>query len=98
METWDALTDQCPYHSQYRMHPEICHFPSRHFYDGKLLNGDGMSGKIAPFHETKGLGPYIFYDVVDGKELRGKTGGAFSLYNEHEADATVELVKFFKER
>ncbi|XP_038897395.1 uncharacterized protein LOC120085485 isoform X2 [Benincasa hispida] len=82
---------------QYRMHPEICHFPAQHFYDGKLLNGDGMSGKIAPFHETKGLGPYNFFDIVDGKELRSKSGGAFSLYNEHEADAAVELVKFFKE-
>ncbi|XP_016902852.2 uncharacterized protein LOC103500612 isoform X2 [Cucumis melo] len=82
---------------QYRMHPEICHFPSQHFYDGKLLNGDGMSGKNALFHETKGLGPYVFFDIVDGKELRSKSGGAFSLYNEHEADAAVELVKFFKE-
>ncbi|XP_022992045.1 uncharacterized protein LOC111488514 isoform X1 [Cucurbita maxima] len=81
---------------QYRMHPAICHFPSQHFYDGKLLNGDRMSEKMAPFHETKGLGPYIFYDIVDGKELRSKSGGAFSLYNEHEADAAVELVKFFK--
>lgn len=82
---------------QYRMHPEICHFPSQHFYDGKLLNGDGMLGKIALFHKTKGLGPYIFFDVVDGKEHRSKSGGAFSLCNEHEADAAVELVKFFKE-
>ncbi|XP_031745144.1 uncharacterized protein LOC101216410 isoform X2 [Cucumis sativus] len=82
---------------QYRMHPEICHFPSQHFYDGKLLNGDGMSGKNALFHKTKGLGPYVFFDIVDGKELRSKSGGAFSLYNEHEADAAVELVKFFKE-
>lgn len=83
---------------QYRMHPDICLFPSMHFYEKKLLNGDDMSSKSAPFHETKGLGPYIFYDVIDGRELRGKNSSAMSLYNEHEADAAVELLKFFKKR
>lgn len=27
---------------QYRMHPQISQFPSRMFYDGKLLDGDGL--------------------------------------------------------
>ncbi|CAL8130512.1 unnamed protein product [Prunus armeniaca] len=83
---------------QYRMHPEICLFPSLHFYEKKLLNGDHMSSKSAPFHETEGLGPYLFYDVIDGRELRGKNASALSLYNEHEADAAVELLRFFKKR
>ncbi|KDP25042.1 hypothetical protein JCGZ_22577 [Jatropha curcas] len=83
---------------QYRMHPEICRFPSLHFYDGNLLNGEQMSSKSASFHESKGLGPYVFYDVTDGQELRGKNSGAFSLYNEHEAEASVELLRFFKKR
>ncbi|EXC33624.1 hypothetical protein L484_013821 [Morus notabilis] len=82
---------------QYRMHPEICQFPSMHFYERKLLNGE-MSNKSAPFHETEGLGPYVFYDIIDGRELRSKNSGAFSLYNEHEADAAVEVLKFFKNR
>lgn len=80
------------------MHPEICWFPSRHFYDRKLLNGDNMSSKSAAFHEIKGLGPYVFYDIVDGQEHRGKNSGALSLYNEHEADAAVEVLRFFKKR
>lgn len=79
---------------QYRMHPEICRFPSLHFYDGKLLNGDGMSSKETPFHKTEGLGPYLFFDIVDGQELHGKNSG--SLYNECEADAAVELLRFFR--
>ncbi|MFS7974709.1 putative P-loop containing nucleoside triphosphate hydrolase, DNA2/NAM7 helicase, helicase [Helianthus anomalus] len=79
---------------QYRMHPEICRFPSLHFYDGNLLNGDGMSSKEKPFHKTKGLGPYLFFDIVDGVELHGKNSG--SLYNECEADAAVELIRFFR--
>ncbi|XVF86232.1 hypothetical protein PTKIN_Ptkin18bG0023800 [Pterospermum kingtungense] len=83
---------------QYRMHPEICRFPSLHFYDNKLLNGNTMSSKSTVFHGTEGLGPYVFYDVVDGLELRGKNSGALSLYNEREADAAVELLKFFRKK
>lgn len=83
---------------QYRMHPEICCFPSMHFYDSKLLNGDQMSGKSAVFHETEGLGPYVFFDIVDGLEVRGKNFGAYSLYNQHEVDATIEILRFFRKR
>ncbi|KAK4837593.1 hypothetical protein QYF36_006782 [Acer negundo] len=83
---------------QYRMHPDICRFPSMHFYESKLLNGEQMSSKSALFHGTEGLGPYVFYDIIDGRELRGKNSGAFSLYNEHEAEAAVELLRFFKKR
>ncbi|KAA8541523.1 hypothetical protein F0562_022675 [Nyssa sinensis] len=83
---------------QYRMHPEICQFPSLHFYDSKLLNGDQMSSKSAPFHKTEGLGPYVFFDIVDGQELHGKNSGAMSLYNECEADAAVAILQFFKKR
>ena len=80
------------------MHPEICKFPSLHFYDNKLLNGSQMSCKSAPFHQTKGLGPYVFYDITDGREVRGKNTGAMSLCNEHEVDAAVEVLRFFKKR
>ncbi|CAK8535549.1 unnamed protein product [Lathyrus sativus] len=83
---------------QYRMHPEICKFPSLHFYDNKLLNGSQMSSKSAPFHQTEGLGPYAFYDIIDGREAHGKNSGAMSLCNEHEADAAVEILRFFKKR
>ncbi|EYU21195.1 hypothetical protein MIMGU_mgv1a000059mg [Erythranthe guttata] len=81
---------------QYRMHPDICRFPSLHFYEGKLLNGYQMSDKAASFHETLCLGPYVFFDIIDGQELRGKTAASMSLYNESEADAAVELLRYFK--
>ncbi|ESQ35132.1 hypothetical protein EUTSA_v10006526mg [Eutrema salsugineum] len=81
---------------QYRMHPEICRFPSMHFYDNKLLNGVDMSSKSAPFHESNYLGPYIFYDIVDGQEHR--SGDSSSVCNEQEAEAAVQLLKFFKKR
>lgn len=83
---------------QYRMHPEICKFPSLHFYESKLLNGCDMPSKSAPFHQTRHLGPYIFYDIIDGQELHGKNSGILSLYNQHEADAAVELLRFFRKR
>lgn len=80
------------------MHPDICRFPSQHFYERKLLNGEKMLDKTASFHVSEGLGPYLFYDIIDGQELRGKKSGAFSLYNEHEAEAAVELIRFFRKR
>lgn len=80
------------------MHPEICRFPSLHFYDNKLLNGDNMSSKSAAFHGTECFGPYVFYDIVDGQELRVKNSGTLSLYNEREVDAAVEMLKFYKKR
>ncbi|KAL0354364.1 UNVERIFIED_CONTAM: Helicase SEN1 [Sesamum radiatum] len=83
---------------QYRMHPEICRFPSLHFYEGKLLNGDQMSDKAASFHGTGCLGPYVFFDIIDGQELRGKNAASLSLYNEAEAEAAVEVLRFFRTR
>ncbi|CAI9114585.1 OLC1v1015339C1 [Oldenlandia corymbosa var. corymbosa] len=83
---------------QYRMHPEICRFPSLHFYDGKLRNGDLTSSKAAAFHENEDLGPYLFFDVTDGKENLSKNSGSQSLCNECEADAAVEVIRFFKKR
>ena len=60
------------------MHPEICQFPSLHFDDSKLMNGEQMSNKSASFHEIGVLGFFLFYDITDGQELRGKNSGASS--------------------
>ncbi len=50
--------------TQYRMHPEISLFPSRAFYDGKLLNGPDMARlRTQPWHQSGILGPYRFFDV-----------------------------------
>uniref|UniRef100_A0A1D1Z467 Putative ATP-dependent helicase C29A10.10c n=2 Tax=Anthurium amnicola TaxID=1678845 RepID=A0A1D1Z467_9ARAE len=80
------------------MHHEICRFPSMHFYEGKLLSSSQMAIKSAPFHESAHLGPYMFFDIVDGHESHGKRSGSQSLYNESEADAAVEIMKFFVKR
>lgn len=83
---------------QYRMHPDICRFPALHFYDGKLKNGYDESRKSVVFHETDVLGPYVFFDIVDGRESRGKNSSALSLCNEFEAEAAVEVLKFFRKK
>lgn len=50
--------------TQYRMHPEISIFPSKSFYDGKLLDGEGMTAlRAKPWHRSEILGPYRFFDV-----------------------------------
>lgn len=67
-----------------------------HFYDNKLLNGVDMSSKSAPFHKSPYLRPYVFYDIVDGQEHR--SGDSSSVCNEQEAEAAVQLLRFFKKR
>ena len=55
-----------------------------------------MSNKSASFHEIGVLGPYLFYDITDGQELRGKKFRCIVSYNEREAEAVVELLRFKK--
>lgn len=80
------------------MHPEICLFPSVHFYESKLLNGVSMTSKEALFHKDAHFRPYVFYDIMDGYEQRGKNSNSPSLYNEAEVDAAIELVRVFSKK
>ena len=75
---------------QYRMHPEIRKFPSHHFYQDKLEDAPevaSMSPEI--FHRRPYMGPYMVFDVTEGKEKRRKAGG--SLSNESEAELAACL-------
>ncbi|XP_062193349.1 uncharacterized protein LOC133896754 isoform X2 [Phragmites australis] len=83
---------------QYRMHPEISRFPSLHFYENKLLDGAKMDDKSAPFHDHNYLGPYMFFDIVDGREYCGRNAATQSLCNEFEADAALQILTFLKNR
>ncbi|KAF0923218.1 hypothetical protein E2562_003428 [Oryza meyeriana var. granulata] len=83
---------------QYRMHPEISRFPSLHFYENKLLDGAQAADKSALFHDHDCLGPYMFFDIADGREQCGKNAATQSLCNQFEADAAVEILGFLKNR
>lgn len=75
--------------TQYRMHPEISQFPSRTFYDGKLLNGPDMIRlRKQPWHECNILGPYRFFDVQGAHQSAPK---GHSLINVAEVEVALQL-------
>ena len=72
------------------MHPEIRRFPSAHFYDNLLTDGENvLATPDEPHYRTPCLGPYQFFDVR-GREESGPSG---SFANRAEADIAVRLVE-----
>ena len=75
--------------TQYRMHPEISIFPSKAFYDGRLLDGKDMAAlRARPWHQSDILGPYRFFDV-QGTQQSATRG--HSLVNIAEIDMAMKL-------
>ncbi|KAG9248055.1 SEN1 N terminal-domain-containing protein [Calycina marina] len=75
--------------TQYRMHPDISSFPSQQFYQGRLVDGDGMAKlRIKPWHRSSVFSPYRFFDVegIQTKEARGH-----SFINIPELNAALRL-------
>jgi len=49
---------------QYRMHPHISNFPSRHFYNSKIINSMNMDKlRFQPWHNDKRFRPYQIINV-----------------------------------
>lgn len=78
---------------QYRMHPEISQLPSRLFYQGKLLNAEGLDQACsAEWHKSSPLlSPFRLFNVKDGVEA---TGRGHSVWNAAEALACVQLIQY----
>ena len=75
---------------QYRMHPEISFFPSKKFYDGKLVNGPNMANVTTrEWHQSPLFRPYCFFNVVGGAQERGKHG--VSLLNRAEVGIAMSI-------
>ncbi|OWK10140.1 hypothetical protein Celaphus_00005116, partial [Cervus elaphus hippelaphus] len=77
---------------QYRMHPDICLFPSSYVYDGTLKTNRGTETSRCssdwPFQ------PYLVFDVGDGLERRDND----SYVNVQEIKLVMELIKLIKDK
>jgi senataxin len=76
---------------QYRMHPEIRSFPSRHFYENKLEDAPSVV-ELPPevYHSHTLFKPYAVFDVARGREQR-RQGAGGSLSNAAEAELAACL-------
>ncbi|XP_031110051.1 uncharacterized protein LOC116014190 isoform X2 [Ipomoea triloba] len=76
---------------QYRMHPSICLFPNRKFYEEKIMNGPNVTNLSYEKRFLKGamFGPYSFINISKGKE---ELDHKFSFKNMAEASAVAEII------
>lgn len=73
------------------MHPSISAFPSRLFYESRLVDGPDLADvRAAEWHSHELLTPYRFFNVSKGAE-RKKQGGK-SLWNSQEVEAVVSII------
>jgi senataxin len=74
--------------TQYRMHPEISSFPSKAFYDARLLDGKSLAVlRHKVWHRNRLLGPYRFFNVRGAHQQ--STGR--SLVNVAEIEVAMQL-------
>ncbi|GFH19880.1 uncharacterized protein HaLaN_16908, partial [Haematococcus lacustris] len=73
--------------TQYRMNPAISAFPSRQFYNGKLLDGESVVKEtMSAWHAQPVFGPLAFFDVA-GRESIPANGA--SIQNKAEANMVL---------
>ncbi|NXG34745.1 SETX helicase, partial [Dromaius novaehollandiae] len=77
---------------QYRMHPDICLFPSNYIY-GRSLKTDKATEENRCSSEWP-FQPYLIFDVGDGHEERDND----SFSNPQEVKLVMELIKTIKEK
>ncbi|XP_075573052.1 putative helicase senataxin isoform X2 [Pelecanus crispus] len=77
---------------QYRMHPDICLFPSNYVY-GRTLKTDRATEENRCSSEWP-FQPYLIFDVGDGREERDND----SFSNPQEVKMVMELIRTIKEK
>ncbi|XP_061332801.1 probable helicase senataxin [Pezoporus flaviventris] len=77
---------------QYRMHPDICLFPSNYVY-GRTLKTDRATEESRCSSEWP-FQPYLIFDVGDGREERNND----SFSNPQEVKLVMELIRIIKEK
>src|SRR5690606_12526277 len=89
-QTYNMLT------VQYRMHPQITHWPSNQYYKGKLTDSPVITqGRQVVGISTAPsfLAPYAFINVP-GREENSR----YSFKNRYEADSVMALLQFLKNK
>lgn len=87
--------------TQYRMHPAISSFPRRYFYHGRLVDDHSVQdeNRARPYHRHSlrpKFGPYVFFDISEGREKRSRDDK--SVFNPVEAElAALIYTKLKKE-
>ncbi|XP_042015421.1 helicase sen1-like [Salvia splendens] len=75
---------------QYRMHPHIRDFPSRHFYQGRPTDSESVINlPDEKYYKDPLLRPYIFFDISHGRESH--RGSSVSYQNTQEAQFCIRL-------
>ncbi|CAM4646874.1 unnamed protein product [Lepidochelys olivacea] len=77
---------------QYRMHPDICLFPSNYIY-GRTLKTDRATEENRCSSDWL-FQPYLVFDVADGHEKRNND----SFANPQEVKLVMEIMKLIKEK
>lgn len=64
--------------TQYRMHPEIRHFPSKEFYNEALEDGPDVEDQTSrEWHIFRCFGPFAFFDIQEGQESQPSGSGSW---------------------
>lgn len=79
--------------TQYRMKPDISLFPSRTFYNGKLMNGGNVVTSTYGHHATMLRSTPFTFRQTSGSERQYASG---SYCNDSEAQAVVELLRMLR--
>jgi len=86
---YDCGYDHIMLETQYRMRPALSQFPSKNFYEGKLINGANViRSKYRSGVSMMGCSAYTLYQI-NGIERHVRSG---SIENEAEAYAVVKIV------
>eukprot|EP00796_Vickermania_ingenoplastis_P012037 gene12037-8290_t len=83
---------------QYRMHPDICRFPSAYVYEGKLVTAESVLERQNISVVGKKLGAamrFLFNDVPSGRMQRCESG---SVYNMSEAQELVRYMRSLRQQ